>query len=87
MKIYILQSEQDLFLNKDLEWTAAADANTLFSSAFKDVALNQLIELNAKDISLRARVVTCDADSRGRPILVDSNQSASNQDQPSTDAA
>jgi len=32
--------------------------------------LNQLIELNAKDISLRAEIVECAADSKGRPLVL-----------------
>ena len=69
MTVYIIQSEAGKFLDKDLAWVAAADANSLFRTPHKDVALNQLIEINTRDISLRARVVTCQTDDRGRPDL------------------
>ena len=87
MKIYILQSEDGLYLNKELEWSAAADANSVFRSEYKDVVLNQLIELNAKDITLRANVVACEPDSRGRPVLVSQSEAASNHSDNASDAA
>lgn len=77
MKIYILQTQDQRTLNKDLEWSSEADRNAVFHSKHRDIALNQLIELNAKDISLRATIVECEADAKGRPALT-TNQQASN---------
>ena len=69
MTVYIIQSEAGKFLDKDLAWVTDADAGCLFRTPHKDVALNQLVEINTRDISLRARVVTCETDDRGRPDL------------------
>ncbi len=89
MKIYILQTQDQRTLNKDLEWSSEADRNIIFCTPFRDIALNQLIELNAKDIDLRASIVECDTDAKGRPVLTAdlqaSNQSAANSAQ--SDAA
>ena len=88
MKIYILQTQDQRTLNKDLEWSSEADRNAVFQTPHRDIAINQLIELNAKDISLRAAIVECEADSKGRPVLTvgqqarnsdDSNSSQSNE--------
>ncbi len=66
MTLYILQNQRGEFLDKQLNWVPA-EAGNLFHSPHRDVALNQLIELNARDIRLRARVVACEADDKGRP--------------------
>ncbi|MBT5577931.1 MAG: hypothetical protein HOJ99_05490 [Porticoccaceae bacterium] len=79
MKIYILQTQDNRILNKDLEWSSDADRNGIFHTPHRDIALNQLIELNAKDINLRAALIECETDSKGRPVLC-SNLQASNSD-------
>ena len=80
MKIYILQTQDQRTLNKDLEWSSEADRNAVFQTPHRDIAINQLIELNAKDISLRAAVVECEADSKGRPVLTVGQHASNSND-------
>lgn len=68
MTLYILENHLGEFLDKQLAWVCATDNGNLFHSPHRDVALNQLIELNARDIHLRAKVVACDVDAKGRPL-------------------
>ncbi len=70
MKIYILQKHDKTTLNSDLEWISDIKPSDVFYTRHRDIALNQLIELNAKNIDLRADIVECDADSKGRPVLL-----------------
>ncbi|MDA7826524.1 hypothetical protein N9R62_00125 [Porticoccaceae bacterium] len=63
-------------LGKDLTWTAYEKNNPLFNSEYQDVALNKLIELNAKDIELRAKVRVCDVDPKGKIIISDNSSNA-----------
>ena len=70
---YILQRSDGLYLGKDLSW---ADNNSLFHSEHQDVALNKLIELNAKDIALRAKVIACNLDASGNIICDNSLKTA-----------
>ena len=81
MKVYILKTQNNLVLNKNFEWSSEPHRDTVFSSTHRDIALNQLIEINAKDISLRVSIVECEADSKGRPILIPSEKVAANSDQ------
>ena len=79
MKIFIIKSHDGSLLGKDLSWLDGGNANLLFSALHRDIALNQLIELNAKDINLRAQIIECDADKKGRPaLLADATVMASN---------
>lgn len=70
MKIYIIKSHDESILGKDFEWLDGTDANQVFNTEHRDIALNQLIELNAKDINLRAQIIECEADKKGRPIML-----------------
>jgi hypothetical protein len=67
MTLFIIQNHQGEFLDKQLNWAPPGDIGNLFHTPHRDVALNQLIELNARDVQLRAGVVTCSADEKGRP--------------------
>jgi len=69
MTVFILQNQHQQYLEKSLEWDNGADANQLFKTPHKDVALNQLMELNSKDIELRATVISCELNSAGNPVL------------------
>ena len=70
MKIFIIKSHDGRLLGKDLAWVDGANANLIFTAQHRDVARNQLIELNTKDIHLRAEITECEADKKGRPALV-----------------
>ncbi|CAI8166180.1 MAG: Uncharacterised protein [Cellvibrionales bacterium UBA7375] len=73
---YILQMFDGRVLGKDLTWTSYAKNNPLFNTKHHDIALNKLIELNAKDIDLRAKVTACDVDPKGNIIIVDNSSNA-----------
>jgi len=68
MTLYIIENDRGERLDKQLNWVSAMETGNLFHSPHRDVALNQLIELNARDIHVRARVVACETDDRGRPL-------------------
>jgi len=69
MTAFILQNQHEQYLNKSLEWVNGCDAKQLFKSPHRDVALNQLMELNAKNVQLRATVITCELNTAGNPVL------------------
>ena len=69
MQLYIIQSQNGHVLDKHLNWVDSTEIAQLFSTAHKDIALNQLIEINARDIHLRARVVACDSNDKGNPVI------------------
>ena len=69
MTVFILQNQHDQFLDKSLQWVNHCGTKQLFKNSHRDIALNQLLELNAKDIQLRAKLVTCQLDAKGNPVL------------------
>ncbi len=69
MTLYIIENDREQFLTKTLEWDYGCKADELFKTPHRDVALNQLIELNTRDIGLRAHLLECEADGGGRPLM------------------
>ncbi len=74
MTLYIIQNRRGEVLDKQLNWMQAGEDNraawaNAFASPHWDVALNQLVELTTGNSELRATVVNCPTDDRGRPEL------------------
>ena len=69
--VFIIQNDLGQFLTKQGEWTTTDDADHVFKSSHKDLAVNQLFETTSKDMGIRAKVVEAAADTRGVPILAD----------------
>ena len=67
MQLYIIRSQKGPYLSKQLEWLDHCPPAQLYATPHKDVALNQLIELNTRDVELRATVIACERDERGHP--------------------
>lgn len=68
-KVYIIQNHYHQFLGKQSTWLSGKDPQHLYCSDFHDEALNTLIELNAKDISLRGIISEVEIDAKKRPIV------------------
>jgi len=73
---YILQRSDGFYLGKDLLWAADCKNNLLYQSEHQDIALNKLIELNAKDINLRAKVKAFDGSTKGDINTPDNSMTA-----------
>ncbi|MCB1666810.1 MAG: hypothetical protein R3E73_02910 [Porticoccaceae bacterium] len=72
MTSFLIKNCNRQYLAKDLTWVPAStchNSQPLFHTPFRDVALNQLVELNTKDFQLRAEVVNCELDEKNRPII------------------
>ena len=73
---FVLQDADGRYLGKDLDWMDELKASAVFCCEYQDQALNKLVELNAKDINLRAQVSACDSDHGGKLSLIASSSSA-----------
>ena len=63
---FVLQNADGRYFGKDLEWIVELKASAIFCYEHQDQALNKLVELNAKDINLRAQVIACDSANGGK---------------------
>lgn len=69
--IFLLQNQHKLLLNKHGEWCDGREANTLYRSVHHDEALNQMVEANSRDYTLRLKLLECETNDRGIPLLKD----------------
>lgn len=65
--VFVIRNHENRYLTKKHQWRSGNDRNVLFRSAEKDVALNELIEVNAKDVLARLQLLTVDLDDREQP--------------------
>lgn len=66
---FILQNQHQRFLGKNKEWLDGYDVNGLFKTLHKDEAINQMVEVSAKDYQQRVKIIACDLDEKGLPII------------------
>jgi hypothetical protein len=66
---YLLQNQDKLFLGKQKDWLDGRDRNSLFKTPHKDEAVNQRVEISAKDYTQRISLLLCPVDERGLPVI------------------
>lgn len=67
--IYILQSQNDLYLSKSGDWVSGDQSKILFRTQHKDEAINQKVELTVKQPELRVSIGTAQHGDNGKLIL------------------
>lgn len=67
--VFVIRNHENRYLTKKHKWRNGSDNSLLFRSAERDVALNELIEVNAKDIMARLQLVLCELDDRDHPAV------------------
>lgn len=65
--LYVIRNQNRHYLGRHGEWLDGSHVPALFRSEHRDVAVNELVELNLRDIALRAEIMACDPDSHGNP--------------------
>lgn len=71
MFVYVITNHYQHYLGKQAQWLEAGDVAHCFRTPHYDVALNQLIEVNARDIEQRLTLLECPLDDKGQPVLAD----------------
>ena len=66
---FVVRNQLGQYLTRKNEWVSGKDPAELFHQPHYDQALNQLIELNAKDIELRGKVCEVGLSDKGRPVI------------------
>ena len=69
MHCFVIQNHHKLYFSKQQTWVNGQDASQVWHCKFHDEALNTLIELNAKDISLRADVLHADLNEKKHAVV------------------
>lgn len=67
---YVVRNQLGQYLTKKSEWCSGKDSSSIFWKQHFDEALNQLFEINTKDIELRGKVVEVDLEER-KPVIAE----------------
>jgi len=70
-KAFVIRNQDGQYLTKKAEWVSGKEAKGLYHQAHSDQALNQLIEVNTKDIYLRGTILELDLCEKRRPIVLE----------------
>ena len=70
-KAFVIRNQDGQYLTKKSEWVSGKEAIGLYHQAHHDQALNQLIEVNAKDIYLRGTILELDLCEKRRPVVLE----------------
>ena len=68
-KVFVVQSAEGHYFSKHSEWLSGKDASQIYIGKYKDDALNQLIDITIKDVTVRAKVVEVELNARKQPVL------------------
>lgn len=67
--VFIIRNQNRLYLDKHGQWCAGEETRHLYRTPHHDEALNTLIELSAKDINLRGKVIEAALDDKMQPAV------------------
>ncbi len=67
--LFVIRNQNNQFLTRKSIWANADETALFFKTPYFDIALNQLIEINAKEIDLRCEIVECQPNEKGLPIV------------------
>jgi hypothetical protein len=69
--VFIITNQHQHLLGKQGQWLDADDVAHCFRTPHYDIALNQLIEANSREIDLRLNLMECPMDDKGLPLVAD----------------
>jgi len=68
-ELFVISNQHGHYWGKSREWLDGSEARALWRSEFRDDAVNTLVELSARDITLRGRVDAVPVNPRGEPLV------------------
>lgn len=69
--VFVIRNQHQQFLGKQGQWLDESEPQQAWRSPHHDVALNHLIEVNARDIEQRLVLMQCPLNDRDVPLLGD----------------
>ncbi|HNE26796.1 MAG TPA: hypothetical protein PKZ68_02740 [Pseudomonadales bacterium] len=70
-EVFVISNQQGLFLGKQGQWLDESEPTAVWRSPHRDVALNHMIESNARDIEQRLVLLQCPLNEKDIPLLGD----------------
>ena len=70
-EVFVISNQQGLFLGKQGQWLDDSEPAAAWRSPHRDVALNHMIENNAREIEQRLVLLQCPLNDKDIPLLGD----------------
>lgn len=67
--VFVLQNQFKHLLNKQKGWVSGREARSLYYTAHKDEAINQMFEVSSKDYTQRVKLLSCELSEKRLPIV------------------
>lgn len=68
-EVFVIRNQLGQFWTRASEWVDGREPQRLLKIKHRDEAVNQLVELSAKDIDLRGEILACELDDRKEAIV------------------
>ncbi len=65
----MIRNQNQHYLGRHHDWLDGSHRPALFRTPYRDVAVNELFEVNVKDFALRGEIIACEADDKGYPAV------------------
>lgn len=67
--VYVIRNQQGHYWGKGKAWVDGSDPRAVLRVKHHDEGVNTLVELSARDVTLRGEVVPAELGPRGEPVL------------------
>ncbi|MEE4277081.1 MAG: hypothetical protein V2I82_01285 [Halieaceae bacterium] len=67
--VFVIRNQLQQFWTRAGDWVDGREPQRVLKFKHRDEALNQLVELSARDIELRGEVLSCELSARGEPVV------------------
>lgn len=86
-QLFVIRNQHQHYLGRHHEWVDGSHPPALFRTPHRDMAVNELFEVNVKDFALRGEIIACETDERGLPVVEVLNPVADGAPDADTDTA
>ena len=73
-EVFVIRNQHGQFLGKQNQWLDESEPAAAWRSPHRDIALNHLIECNARDIEQRLLLLQCPVNDKDIPLLGDATE-------------
>ena len=67
--VFVIQNQDGNFLSRQKEWVDKTQIQAVYKTPHRDLAVNEWVELTARETQARAKVVAVETTARGLPLL------------------
>jgi len=86
--VFIIRNQRGQFWARAGEWVDGREPQRILKLKHQDEAVNQLVELSARDIDLRGEVTSCELGERGEPqVTVSEHKTPTQAEKAAAEAA